>query len=155
MFCEFENTNLKYNNKDIYVCKYCGIKLLLDNPEIDKILCFAKQKEISSIANPGVPETIDNIKPEDLNEVVLGQAIQKLSTDEPVSFSIGDSEHDTLCSPEEINDRLKICNSCEYYKDSSCLLCGCTVVREKVYNNKLAQKNQHCPIFKWKAITDN
>ena len=55
---------------------------------------------------------------------------------------------------EQINSRMDICNSCEYYKDDACMLCGCRVVRDTVYQNKLADKSASCPDGRWKAIED-
>ena len=60
---------------------------------------------------------------------------------------------DNLCTSEEIDERLKICNSCEYFKNNSCLLCGCTVVRDANHKNKLAHKDQSCPANKWGPIS--
>jgi hypothetical protein len=56
------------------------------------------------------------------------------------------------CSPEEIDQRFAICNSCEYYKNSTCEKCGCYAVRDSIYMNKLAWKDQECPIGKWKKL---
>ena len=66
--------------------------------------------------------------------------------------SVEDNISDNLCSKEEIDYRLNICNNCEHYQNDSCLLCGCTVIRDKNYNNKLAHKNKSCPINKWTEI---
>ena len=56
------------------------------------------------------------------------------------------------CSQEEIDARLAICDSCEYYENESCLQCGCAISRDRVYGNKLAYKNKSCPIGKWGPI---
>lgn len=56
------------------------------------------------------------------------------------------------CSSEQIESRFAICASCEYYKNNSCEKCGCYLVRDQTYMNKLAWKNQECPIGKWKSI---
>ena len=66
---------------------------------------------------------------------------------------INDS-NDKICSKEQIDSRLAICQKCEYYKADACLLCGCSVVREQNFNNKLAHKNKACPINKWGPIND-
>jgi hypothetical protein len=60
-----------------------------------------------------------------------------------------------MCSKEQIDERLDICHKCEHFKDSSCLLCGCVVVRDKNFNNKLAHKRHACPINKWGPIIDS
>jgi hypothetical protein len=62
------------------------------------------------------------------------------------------NNEDNLCSKEQIENRLSICNTCEYFQNNSCLLCGCTVIREANHQNKLAHKDQSCPANKWGPI---
>lgn len=152
-FCEFTDTNTSYNGKKIYECKHCHIKLTLDNLET-KVLCFKKQRELETVLNPHIDPPIDNITNIDtIMEIAKNHLYEKGPITED-TFSNASSKEDNLCSKEQIAYRMSICNTCEYYKENSCLLCGCNVVRERNYNNKLAQKNQHCPIFKWKEIKD-
>lgn len=54
-----------------------------------------------------------------------------------------------LCSEERIQIRYNTCQQCEFFKDNSCEKCGCTVIRDRNYLNKLAVKSEHCPIDKW------
>lgn len=54
-----------------------------------------------------------------------------------------------LCSESEIDNRHKICESCEFFKDNSCTQCGCLLSKDRIYLNKLAMKSQSCPINKW------
>lgn len=52
------------------------------------------------------------------------------------------------CTEEQYNDRLKICRSCEYWKDGAvgrCMKCGCAGL-------KLWLKTERCPIGKWDSI---
>lgn len=152
MFCEFQDTNLTYNNKKIYQCKYCNIKLTLDNIDT-RVLCFKKQEALSDFVNPHLSKPIDNIDSiESVLEIAKQQAYDKANIDNSIFANSGQPQQDNLCSKEQIEYRMSICKNCEYFKENSCLLCGCTVVRERNYNNKLAQKNQHCPIMKWKEI---
>lgn len=58
------------------------------------------------------------------------------------------SEED-LCSSDMIESRHNICYGCEFFQDSSCSKCGCALTRERNYLNKLALKDQSCPISKW------
>ena len=58
------------------------------------------------------------------------------------------------CSQEQIDERLAICNDCEYYENNQCLQCGCAISRDRVFGNKLAFKDKECPIGKWKRIKD-
>jgi hypothetical protein len=39
--------------------------------------------------------------------------------------------------------RLKICSSCEHYKNFRCGVCGC------IMPFKVLLKHSHCPIIKW------
>jgi hypothetical protein len=55
---------------------------------------------------------------------------------------------------QEILKRFEICQSCEFFdnKKSQCLVCGCNVNTKKVFLNKLAWADQHCPQNKWNKI---
>lgn len=55
---------------------------------------------------------------------------------------------------EEINYRYNICLSCDSYsiKDKECLECGCNINNKKIFMNKLAWADQHCPLDKWPKI---
>lgn len=160
MYCEFEDTQTLYNDKKIFKCIYCGIKLVLDNPENSKILCFAKRDELNKLVDPN-DKSVNGLDGGSLNNAAISMALDK-HKDSTVDMnnlnsmidSIKESKSKNLCSQEQINSRLEICKSCEYYKDNACMLCGCVIVRESNYTNKLAHKDQHCPIMKWKEITD-
>lgn len=154
LFCDFEDTGMIYKTKKVYSCKHCNIKLTLDNPST-KVFCFAKRRALDEAVNPQAIKPIDNIKdPNQIVEIAKQQILEKGVITEN-TFDISEyNTNDNMCSKEQISERMAICQKCEYFKDNSCLLCGCTVVREQNYNNKLAKKNQHCPIFKWKQIKD-
>ena len=53
------------------------------------------------------------------------------------------------CSQQEINNRYKICTGCDMFHKNQCLECGCNVNNKKIFMNKLAWVDQHCPINKW------
>jgi uncharacterized paraquat-inducible protein A len=55
---------------------------------------------------------------------------------------------------EEINERLSICKSCEYYSEEhkQCMVCGCNLSNKKIFMNKLAWADQECPTGKWGKI---
>ena len=53
-----------------------------------------------------------------------------------------------LCSEEEINRRHSICEGCEFFSNNSCTECGCYLSRDRGYMNKLAMKDQSCPLNK-------
>lgn len=50
-----------------------------------------------------------------------------------------------------INKRFAICNDCEMFSATSnqCLVCGCHINQKKIFMNKLAWKDQKCPMNKW------
>lgn len=54
-------------------------------------------------------------------------------------------------SQKLINHRYNICNSCDKFdrKNTQCMICGCNINKERILLNKLAWKDQKCPIDKW------
>jgi hypothetical protein len=50
-----------------------------------------------------------------------------------------------------INHRHNICSSCNKFdsKNAKCMICGCNINKERILLNKLAWKDQKCPIDKW------
>lgn len=54
-------------------------------------------------------------------------------------------------SKKLIMQRYGICCSCEFFDDSAsqCLQCGCNIKTKKIFMNKLAWKDQQCPLEKW------
>lgn len=151
-YCDFIDTNTVFNHKKVYQCEYCGLKLGLEN-ENARILCFKKMQDfkasVQKLNDPTYSDPI-HLKPDDIMQnVVLDEAIKKYGKSEPVK----PDDPKNLCSDEQIQQRLQICSECDHYKDNSCLLCGCVVVREINYMNKLAHKDQKCPIDKWLPVT--
>jgi hypothetical protein len=155
-YCDFEYTNKTFRNKKIYKCKYCGTTLALENPQAN-IICFKRQNQMFDELDNQDRSEKDKIESYHLNSgnndemksIVKDHMLIKASE---IPISVDDNVSDNLCSKEEIDYRLNICNNCEYYQNDSCLLCGCTVIRDKNYNNKLAHKNKSCPINKWTEI---
>lgn len=162
-YCTFVDTGKTFNNKKVYRCSYCNTQLALENPNTN-IICFKKHNEIINyIDNMGKDprNTTLNLHAESdahfksliekelekskINPADLTQTEQTEQMEQP-------KQQDLLCSKEQIDYRLKICNTCQHFKDNSCLLCGCVVVRDKNFNNKLAHKNHSCPINKWGPI---
>jgi hypothetical protein len=54
-------------------------------------------------------------------------------------------------SQELIDQRYSICISCDDYdsQNKECLHCGCNINNKKIFMNKLAWRDQKCPINKW------
>lgn len=55
---------------------------------------------------------------------------------------------------QQIDYRFTICCECSSYDflNKECLECGCNINRKKIFMNKLAWADQHCPLNKWDAI---
>lgn len=54
-----------------------------------------------------------------------------------------------MADDKEIERRFKICESCEFLKNQSCLQCGCPINRTRNYISKLSWDSEKCPIDKW------
>jgi uncharacterized paraquat-inducible protein A len=54
-------------------------------------------------------------------------------------------------SQDTIDKRFSICQTCSSYdeKNSECTVCGCNVNNQKIFMNKLAWEDSHCPLNKW------
>jgi hypothetical protein len=153
-YCDLELLDSTFNNKPLYKCKYCDLTVALEDPET-KIMCFKKIEDIAHKIHQNHTGNFDSKPPihlsgqQNIRDVILEEtkkdAIKRSVNPEAESSS-------KMCSEDEIAERLAICNSCEYFKENSCLLCGCTVIREANYKNKLAYKNQKCPADKWGPI---
>ena len=55
---------------------------------------------------------------------------------------------------EQINYRYNICINCDSYDkmNQECMECGCNINNKKIFMNKLAWADQHCPLNKWDKI---
>lgn len=55
------------------------------------------------------------------------------------------------CMQEEIDERMLICRDCPLFNGKICThnSCGCNVSNENKFLNKLAWKDQKCPLSKW------
>lgn len=55
------------------------------------------------------------------------------------------------CTQEEIDQRFTICKSCKLFTGVACAhkRCGCNINDQQIYLNKLAWKDQACPLEKW------
>lgn len=159
-YCDLKPLHTFFNNKPLYQCNYCGLTVALDSADT-QILCFKKMEDISrTINNSHTNNNTTNIFHVDINSSLGDTVLAKIQQDteklekEEIQKYQELNKSDNLCSSEQIEQRLAICNTCEYFKNSSCLLCGCTIVREANYQNKLAHKDQKCPVDKWGIISD-
>jgi len=160
-FCEFEYIDQVFNNKKVYKCKYCGMTLALEDPEAN-IICFKRHNEIfDKIDNQNRPadqqinsqflDSGDELALQEFLAKDMNKKISETTSEDPVLMPVEDHPSN-LCSKEDIDQRLAICQACEHYQNDACMLCGCTIVREMNFNNKLAHKNGSCPVGKWGPI---
>lgn len=146
MYCEFVETGETFKNKKIYKCNNCGLTVALEDPRAN-ILCFPYARAIFAQeaydARPSELKTPHVVNHDnDIHKIMEDTISQQHTQTKSIS-------EDVLCSQEIIEKRLSICRQCEYYRDDACMLCGCHIVREKNYKNKLANKNAHCPDGRW------
>jgi len=148
-YCELKPLNSYYNNKPLYKCDYCGLTVGLENPET-QILCFKKMEDISTL----IHNVHNNQNKNDIFHIDDKGSLKDSILEKIEKTSLVKENDKNICSQEQIEQRLSICKGCEYYRDDSCLLCGCVVVRDSNYQNKLAHKDQKCPADKWGVIVD-
>ena len=147
MNCDLVLTGGYFNGKPIYKCDYCGITLSLEKPDTN-MLCFKKMIDTKNTIRKmhNAPSLdIDITTPQNLKDFIQDK-IQEKSLNPEI-------QHD-MCSNEQISERLKVCSDCEHYNNEMCELCGCKIVREQNYMNKLAHKSASCPVDKWLPIID-
>jgi hypothetical protein len=145
IYCDLIDTETTFNDRKVYKCSYCGITLALDTPKTS-IICFKKmtdaKNEIRKIHNME-PISLEYTTPDNLENFIYDKIVQN---------SLSEETKQDLCSNEQIQTRLSICENCEHYKNDLCELCGCQIVREQNYMNKLANKSASCPVGKWLPI---
>ena len=151
-YCQLENLNHQFNNKQVFKCSYCGLTVALDDPNT-KIMCFKKIDDIAHEIHKKHTQDDTVIKPFHTESDIMEEAIlDNIKEKAAANAEKAADDINNICNQEEIENRLSICSTCEYFKDSSCLLCGCTIVREANHKNKLAHKDQKCPVDKWGPI---
>lgn len=150
-YCDLKNIGSSFNNKPLYKCEYCGLTVGLEDPST-KIMCFKKIEDIAHNIHKNHTQDPNTFKPTHIADNKMSELILEQAKKDAVA-EVQQNDESNMCSQEEINNRISICNTCEYFKDNSCLLCGCVVVREANHKNKLAHKNQKCPIDKWGPIS--
>lgn len=106
-------------NENTYECYKCGVRIVVQD-QINEPPLLPCSVPISNYSASGVKNFISN----DINQ-------------------------NNLCSEEIIEDRHSICETCPSFKNNSCIECGCFLSRDKIYMNKLALKDQACPLGKW------
>jgi hypothetical protein len=120
----------------------------------DKVATIYKKRLIDNAKEDGrIADNKDNEKAYE----ILGQQAQDyaenyLATQSQRPPLSEEDKKKLMCTQEEINSRLAICDTCEYYENDTCLQCGCAVSRAANHSNKLAFRHKSCPINKWGPI---
>lgn len=171
IYCVFEQSAIKDN---FLVCKYCQSVVvkppdaitisricptLLDkasqHPEYTQINLnkITVEKYDGTVVSETIPDT-KKTHPNILNDWWFGQTSPDLKPTpvEPINHEQmmkKDLSNKKQCTQEEIDARMEICKSCEFFKNNTCMKCGCALSRERNYMNKLLWADQSCPIKKW------
>lgn len=120
MLCEFV-----FITENMYKCTKCGLEIAVEDDD-----------------PPIFPCSYMSIKSE---EPGFGAKIKNFSK----SLISHAKNNFVLAKDEEIERRFKICESCEFFKNQSCLQCGCPINRTRNYISKLSWDSEKCPIDKW------
>lgn len=162
-YCSLKPLGTYFNNKPLYKCDYCGLTLGVEDPNT-KILCFKKMEDITqhihnmhhAASGQNSLKNLHTSGNSSIKDIVFNDLEKEaaLEAKRIIEHNKNQQNHsdENLCTQEQIEQRLAICKTCEYFKNNSCLLCGCTVVREANHKNKLAHKDQKCPANKWDII---
>ena len=114
-YCDFVDTNQVFNKKRVYQCSYCNLRLGLEDPSA-KILCFKKMQDfrvsVQKLNDPSYEEPIHLTPEEPMQNIILEAAVKKYGIKEQTK-----EDPSNMCSQEEIQQRLNICEQCEHYKD--------------------------------------
>jgi len=156
------------------VCKVCN--QVMKNEEFEKNqnpFCFQKlqtyalREDVPSIRLKSVEVTKDEQdlpqkRPGKEHKLALnhnwwnmpGTEIQKNYSGQhgnqpPQNLQGDSSQYKKEANEDTIEKRMKICETCEFYKNNVCLQCGCALSREHNYKNKLFHEDAKCPIDKW------
>ena len=155
-YCDLESLDSSFNNKPLYKCKYCGLTVGLEDPDT-KIMCFKKMEDLAHLIHSNHINNVNLEKPQHLhsNDNMSDVLLEQIKKEAIRNEETIKNAPTNMCSEQEIDQRLAICKTCEYFKENSCLLCGCTVVRDANHQNKLAHRDQKCPADKWGPIMPN
>jgi hypothetical protein len=137
-----------------YRCSTCGIIISYAGLEKPIMIC-PKKISLNNPENYGI--RISDIQTKDTK-------IEQPPSEPPslmqkvLNFTKSATKHAMVgspkCTDEQIHHRYNICTQCEFFQNNICTKCGCNLVREKIYMNKLAWADQSCPIGKWGPIDE-
>jgi hypothetical protein len=119
----------------------------------DKVATMARKRLHDSAKQDGriAPNKDNTAAYEILNQQAADYA-EKYMEEKAKPVVSEEDKKKMMCTQEEINQRLSICETCEYYENNTCLQCGCAISRASIHSNKLAFRNKSCPVNKWGPI---
>jgi hypothetical protein len=128
ILCSFKVLDI---NPKLFKCEYCGI--IVQSKDLKrKYLCGVRIHNLSKN-----PDNKLNIK---------------LTNKETTPAPRQTIQSKNQCSQDNIDKRLSVCKTCEFYQNNTCMQCGCALSRDRVYMNKLYWPDQSCPIGKWGPV---
>ncbi len=179
IYCDFKVSDL---NPNLYVCKYCNVVISAKNySKIQNIVCSVQIEKaamdprfdqikllkttVETSDGKKISETIHDTSIVEKSKILSDwwfynpSQIYQTSFEEQMRLAPSQSLDDfknnnseNQCSQEQIDARLEICKTCEFYQNNSCLKCGCSLSRDRNFMNKLYWKNKSCPIGKWGSV---
>lgn len=134
-----------------YRCNTCGILISYSGLEKPIMIC-PKKMSLNNPENYGI-----RVSEVEVQDKKVETPLQPPSLMEKVlNFTKSATKHalagSPKCTDEQIHYRYNICTQCEFFKNNTCTKCGCNLVREKIYMNKLAWADQSCPVGKWGPV---
>lgn len=162
IYCDMQKSKL---NTKRYLCKHCGQTISEEEFDNNSIPMCSNKLEMASLR-----EDIPQVKLKSIKFIDAGgNEIQKqtnkapaishdwwnyntnqaVKTQEQNQNNTQEKQQPQTATTEQISERMNICQSCEFFKDNTCLKCGCSLSRDKNYKNKLYHAEAKCPVGKW------
>jgi hypothetical protein len=144
------------NNPKLYKCQYCNSISSTDFVPHNRVCPFLL-KEASDDPNVRNIKKIHESKYDPLNQFQIWWNSKNLLREQKPNKILDTTEpqqdsNKVKCTQQQIDERLSICKSCEFYENETCLKCGCSLSREKNFMNKLYWADKSCPIGKWGPV---
>jgi hypothetical protein len=179
IFCDFQQSKV---NSNLYICKYCNTVMnikdkkfgqnLICSYRLDRVAMDPRFDQVKLVKTTVETTEGEKIAEYDHNPELIKQSKildewwfgsileqqntiahinqkNKISSD---SINFQTSNNANHCTQDQIDNRLSICETCEFYKNNTCLKCGCSLSRERNFMNKLYWKDKSCPIGKWGPV---
>lgn len=134
-----------------YRCATCGISIFYEGIEKPVLIC-SKKMNLNNPADYGIRVSSIDYTDKKVEEIPEPPSFME----KVLNFTKAATKHalagNPKCTNEQINERYNICSQCEFFQNNTCTKCGCALLRDKIYMNKLAWADQSCPVGKWGPI---